>query len=452
MVFFDSLENCHTNDMQSAWHGTLESIDVSQLVSKGIDPKIYVSTIPDLDIEAHHDLSDTSVWSEDLSDLSGVKAVAIDMSLDENGNDYVLGSSESVSAVLWFRAPHMVSPDPADNKAFNNVWLSCDLHGSFNEEENYLIRQDYTAIAYEVKADIPVCKKDRANPETTIPGIAFELSGTSVYGQSITETKTTGLNGTLTFRNIPAGTYQLKETGWNPDWLNDQTVHEAMIGLDGTITIDGNEYTGDPLIITDARRIHKDFSFEKRDLIRHEKPVSNAQYRLSGTSLYGNETVLYAPSDETGTVLFKDLEPGTYIIHETDAPQGYLKDDSEYTLILDETGIFRMQESEPDESGKYTLYNEPLHELKLIKKNSYDNSLIPGAKFLLKGIADDGTETAMTASSNQRGIVQFTSLHAGTYSLQETEAPEGFAKDPAIHAIRINHDGSVECDELELNE
>ncbi len=452
MIFFDSLENCHTNNMQSAWHGTLESIDVSQLVSKGINPEIYVSTIPDLDIEAHHDLSDTSVWSDDLSDLSEVKAIAIDMSLDENGNDYVLGSSESVSAVLWFRAPHTVSLDLSDNKAFNNVWLSCDLHGSFNEEENYLIRQDYTAIAYVVKADIPVCKKDRDNPETTIPGIAFELSGTSAYGQSITETKTTGINGTLTFRNIPAGTYQLKETGWNPDWLTDQTVHEVLIAMDGTLTIDGNECTGDALIITDARRIHKDFSFEKRDLIHQEKPVSNAQYRLSGTSLYGNETVLYASSDMQGTVLFKDLEPGTYTIHETDAPQGYLKDNTEYTLILDESGDFHMQETEPDDSGKYILFNEPLHELKLIKKNAYDNSLIPGAKFYLKGIADDGTETAMTAASNQRGIVQFTSLHAGTYSLQETEAPEGFIKDPAIHAVRINHDGSVECDELEQNE
>ncbi len=451
MIFFDSLENCHTDGLDSAWHGTLESIDVSQLISKGIDPKIYVSTISDLDIEAHHDLSDQSIWNDDLSDLSGVKAVAIDMGKDQTGNDYVLGSSESVSAVVWFRAPHNINADPPANKAYNNVWLSCDLHGSFNEEEGYLIRQDYTAVSYQIRSDLLVCKKDQDNPEITIPGIDFELSGTSVYGEPICITKKTGKNGTVIFRDIPAGTYQLKETGWNPDWIKDETIHEVNIAMDGSVSVDGS-LISDQFIVSNQKRIHKDFSFEKRDLLHHEKPVSNAQYRLSGTSSYGNEIVLYSASDDQGNILFKDIEPGTYAVHETDAPQGYLKDITEYTLILDDSGNFHLAEAFMDESGKYILYDEPLHELKLIKKNSYDNSMIPGAKFLLKGIADDGTETAVTASSNQRGIVQFTSLHAGTYSLQETEAPEGMIKDPAVHAVRINHDGSVECEELEVND
>ena len=41
LVFFDSLENYVTDQNgQSGWHGTLQSVDVSQLLSKGIQPVI----------------------------------------------------------------------------------------------------------------------------------------------------------------------------------------------------------------------------------------------------------------------------------------------------------------------------------------------------------------------------------------------------------------------------
>ena len=55
LVFFDSIENFKVVDEEegtektSGWHGTLKGIDLSQLTKKGIDAKVYISTIENLD-------------------------------------------------------------------------------------------------------------------------------------------------------------------------------------------------------------------------------------------------------------------------------------------------------------------------------------------------------------------------------------------------------------------
>lgn len=453
MIFFDSLENYVTEDHKtSAWHGTLQSVDVSQLIAKGIEPVIYISTAADLDIASHHDLSDSSIWTDDLTNIENAKAVAVDMTHGADGNTFVLSPSQSVAVTLYMKAPSLVTVDPFDNKAFNNVWFSSVLHGSFSEEEDYLIHQDFTAVSYEQQADLHIKKISADNPEETISGINFELSGVSVYGKPVFFQKTTRNDGTLTVSKVPKGTYVLKETGSHPDWIKDESEHEIIIVDDHTVLYDGIPCESNTVIITNQRRIHADFSFEKRDLVYPDKPVVNVEFRLSGTSDYGNEIVMYSTSSTTGSVVFHDLEAGSYTLHEAQSPSGYLKDETNYPVIIDQGGTIRFSGSYTDQSGRFILYNEPLHELKLIKKSAYDSSLIPGARFVLKGVADDGTEYRQEASSNQRGIVLFTGLHAGTYTLSETEAPEGYDRDTAVHAVRINHDGSIECDELESDQ
>ena len=453
MIFFDSLENYVTeDDKSSAWHGTLQSVDVSQLIAKGIDPVIYISTVSDLDIDLHHDLNDSSIWTDDLTDIENAKAIAVDMTNGADGNAFVLSPSESVSVTLYMKAPSLVTVDPSDNKAFNNVWFSSALHGSFNEEEEYLIHQDFTAVSYEQQADLHIQKISADNPEEAISGISFELSGISAYGKPIFFQKTTRNDGTLTVSKVPKGTYTLKETGSHPDWIKDEREHEVIIVDDHAILYDGIPCENNTVIITNQRRIHTDFSFEKRDLVQPDKPVANAQFRLTGTSDYGNEIVMYGTSSATGSVIFHDLEAGSYALRETESPSGYLKDETSYPIIIDQYGTIQFAGSDTDQTGRFILYNEPLHELKLIKKSAYDSSLIPGARFVLKGIADDGTEYRQEVSSNQRGIVLFTELHAGTYTLSETEAPEGYDRDTAVHAVRINHDGTIECDELQADQ
>ena len=147
-----------------------------------------------------------------------------------------------------------------------------------------------------------------------------------------------------------------------------------------------------------------------------------------------------------------DIEPGTYTLKETESPAGFIRDEKEYTVVMNTDGSFTCEEAETDEQGRMVFRNEPFHSLKLIKLSSYDGSLAAGAVFRLKGTSDDGTETDLTETSDQRGTILFEELRAGTYILQEIKAPEGYEIDRTIRAVRINHDGTAVIENLEKNE
>ena len=70
------------------------------------------------------------------------------------------------------------------------------------------------------------------------------------------------------------------------------------------------------------------------------------------------------------------------------------------------------------------------------KEDSYDGSHLAGATFRVTGTANDGTEVDTTATSDTTGKVLF-SLKPGTYTLVETEAPDGYALDNTTHVISV---------------
>ncbi|MBR3640247.1 MAG: hypothetical protein IKN50_06545, partial [Clostridia bacterium] len=114
LILYDSLENYvikrqpYGEDIPSDWHGKLTSVDVSRLIHLGIDPVIYYSTVPDLDVETHTDLSDGSVWSTAVDDIGEVTAIAIDARRKTDGTEYVLPPDSAVSVILRMQAPDYI--------------------------------------------------------------------------------------------------------------------------------------------------------------------------------------------------------------------------------------------------------------------------------------------------------------------------------------------------------
>jgi len=452
MVFFDSLETYRTAEQpEGGWKGTLQSIDVSQLRSIGIDPVIYISTVEDLDISEHHDLTDDEIWIRDPQDLSSAAAVAIDMGNALDGTGFTLEPSHSVAAVLYMKAPHTVSE--TDEETFNNVWMYSNLFTQNANPEEYLIHQDFTSISLRVLKDVSLLKVSASDPDLPVPGISFSLSGQSVYGTHVNMTAVSDSHGNVRFRNVEQGTYALQETGSHENWLRDEAVHTVRIDSSANVWIDDVLYEDSSSYrIFNQPRVHGAFIFRKMDSCEKTKPVADAVYRLSGQSVYGNEIVCYGRSSLDGTVTMDDIEPGTYTLKETESPAGFIMDEKEYTVVMNTDGSFICEEAETDEQGRMVFRNEPFHSLKLIKLSSYDGSLAAGAVFRLKGTSDDGTETDLTETSDQRGTILFEGLRAGTYILQEIKAPEGYEIDRTIRAVRINHDGTAVIENLEKNE
>ena len=64
-------------------------------------------------------------------------------------------------------------------------------------------------------------------------------------------------------------------------------------------------------------------------------PLAGAEFTLTGTGPNNTgSTVLTATSDADGRMFFNNLEVGTYTLKETKAPAGYVKDNTEHTVVI----------------------------------------------------------------------------------------------------------------------
>ena len=155
------------------WRGQLLSVDVSQLRDAGVDPVIYYSTVPGLDIsrEAYnpelqegavlqrlltHTINGQKVWSATPpADLSQVTAVAIDASKQQDGGDFELEPDETLMVYLHMMAPSGTAAeqyltdegtDPALNAhAFNNLYLDA-RQSILGQATHAYINYNYTKI------------------------------------------------------------------------------------------------------------------------------------------------------------------------------------------------------------------------------------------------------------------------------------------------------------------
>ena len=208
--------------------------------------------------------------------------------------------------------------------------------------------------------------------------------------------------------------------------------------------------------MTDKPRIHTDLVFLKYNIVTGGR-IKDAEFRLSGTSDYGNDYMMYYTSSEIGWVEFKNLELGTYELVETKVPEGYINVPETYTVKVDERGVAVLYNKDGDEvkkdnDGYYIVYNEPYHSIRFIKSSTYgDNIFLEDAEFSLTGISDYGTTVNKTATSGREedyGLVVFDNLEPGHYSLRETKAPEGHDLDENTYDVEVLYDGTFKISGL----
>ena len=464
MIWFESLENYVLDDgTTSQWKGTYQGVNLSQLESKGIAPVVYYSAVENLDlsVESNHDLSNTSVWTKasEFGDVTRAKAVAIDMSRDTRGRSFVLGPTESVSAILYMKAPHTVaeSEEKEYAEAYSNVYMQNTIvTDATGTEEDYYVHHDYTIIKYRVVGDFLLEKENVQDTSAKIKDISFRLFGTSDYGTYIDTTLTTDINGQIKFEDVEKGTYILSEYGRHPDWVEDHTEYEVRIDGNGDTFFNGNKCTDEYTHITNVPRVHVDVEFDKKALGSNRR-VEGARFKLTGLSDYGADILKYATSDTSGTVTFPDVEKGKYTLQEIEAAPGYILENNKWTLVVDENANYTVTSEDPDFAetsprGEVTVYNEPYHAFRLIKRSAYDGSAIEGVTFSLTGTSNYGNLVEKTVTSGANGFIEFTELEPGAYLLQEVSAPEKFVVDKTQRGVVVNRDGTIEITGLQPNE
>lgn len=174
LVFFDNLERFkptkeHDDFGDTTWHGTLQGVDIEGMKAKGANPIVYYSTKDNLVLDDENNrndmnLNDRSKWTtEKPSDLSKVKAIAIDARYKADGSEFVLDGGASMSAIVNMKAPIAPNESWYDGKlepgqkesglvggahAYNNISMTGrTINATTNRVgENTLIRNDYVKV------------------------------------------------------------------------------------------------------------------------------------------------------------------------------------------------------------------------------------------------------------------------------------------------------------------
>ena len=253
----------------------------------------------------------------------------------------------------------------------------------------------------------------------TVPGegFVFGLYNSSVitYGDNqklpagtLMATGKTDADGLLVFSGMyPHGDYYLKELSVPAGYL--QSADKYPVKL----TSANMSSAEDVIDVVLAQPILNHLIYT---------PVTITKKDITGkVSLPG---ALIEVSDSTGTVIYREytdangeipdipVVPGTYTFRETYAPSGYALNVETLTFTVNADGKV---------TGKTEIRNE-VNKVMLMKTTDSDEPL-PGAVF---GLFDEKGNKVQEAVSDADGIVLFSKIPYGSYTIRELSAPSGY--------------------------
>lgn len=255
-----------------------------------------------------------------------------------------------------------------------------------------------TAESYQ----IVVKKVDSSNPTKGLSGATFSLT---MVGSTKTLTGVTGQDGTYTFKNLKAGTYQVTETkapdGYQIDNPGPYTVTLPTNGQK-TVTVTALD-TPITLASGSIRKVDKD---------RPTMGLAGATIRITGIDnnfTYEGQTV---EGGALTDVPWDTMPVGSYVAEEIGAPEGY---------ILPSPHEKKEFYWDKKNEVKLVFENDSKVKVQLLKKDESNNPL-PGCLFT---VIKNG-QTLFSAVTDAAGTITVPNVTEGTYWFVEKDAPEGY--------------------------
>lgn len=263
--------------------------------------------------------------------------------------------------------------------------------------------------------DIALSKVDKnSNP---LAGAEFTL-----YGQDGDTVQTAVSNdlGEVVFTAVPEGTYTIKETRVPSRYKDYGKVITAVVTVEDseahvTFTVDGADFDGTVVNEKkpgggDTTPVLGKIAVKKVD--EDKKVLSGAEFTLYGED---GKVVDKGVTGSDGIVSFTALEPGTYVLKETDAPEGYVlsSEETEVTVKSDDvkTFTFTNKKEEPLKPGGIEIF-----------KTDENGNPLSGAWFSL--IDENGSTLQNVQTVDGRGV--FEDVAPGKYTVKEVQAPAGY--------------------------
>lgn len=244
--------------------------------------------------------------------------------------------------------------------------------------------------------------------------------------------ETTGANGIAVFDGLTEGTYTIIETKSPTGYGKLEGYVTVNIEANGTANVAGTvpdnlNFNGKSVILTwKNTRTHGSISITKTGSAN--KPLQDAVFGLYKDAAAAKEPIDIQKTDKNGKALFADLAAGTYYVKEIAAPNGYALDETIRPFKIGGNNDWDVETTIKNTLKEYSLT--------LVKKGD-DGKPLEGVEFEISG-----NGITKKSASGRDGVVTFTGLAFGEYTITEVEAPQGYVKAKPIN-VTIDEKNTV---------
>ncbi len=255
-----------------------------------------------------------------------------------------------------------------------------------------------------VKPGIHLVKLD-SETMRLLPNATYLISR---VGGSFSKEYTTGADGEIDLTGLEPGAYTVKEVKAPDGYLMD----------DGLRTVQINAGENARFVFTDTAK--PAMSIVKYDP-QNDKYLSGATFRIARVE--DGSHYLDRVTDTNGRISLDGLEPGVYSVQELAAPEGYIKDETEYHVELF-----------PGKTSELVVTNEALPNLKIIKTDAITGAPLAGVTFTVRK-ADSATLSTVTTGPDGTAFLE--KLEPGVYEVIEQSVPGGYLLDETPQLITL---------------
>ena len=308
------------------------------------------------------------------------------------------------------------------------IKFTVDEDGKITDEDGKSINKVVMYNKPTDKKSVTISKQDIATSKE-LPGAS--LTVTDASGNEVDSWTST--NESHTINDIKAGTYKLKETHAPDGYILSEETITFTIDENGKLTNESGEEVNKIIMYNELKK-EKNVTISKQD-IATSKELPGAS--LTVTDANGNQIDSWISTSEPHTI--KDIKAGTYTLKETQAPNGYVISTETIKFTIDENG--KLTNEAGAEIEKVVMFNKPIPktDVTISKQDITTSKELPGASLTVTDA--NGNQVDSWVSTNESHIIK--GLTEGTYTLKETQAPNGYILKTETITFKIDENGKL---------
>lgn len=258
---------------------------------------------------------------------------------------------------------------------------------------------------------------------------------TYYHQNEVVDHLTTNLFGQAMSKELPYGTYCIKETKSKDPYETDETCHEVILKEPTTTEIEVEtlklvnhrtetklylKKVGEKFVYQENHYLYqplKDIVFE---LYAKEDIVEDGQVILKKDEYIDSYT-----TDESGEIMILNLPYGSYYLKEQ-VPEDYVDKEEVWEFTFDSDHIYHT----------FSIKNELKKGSIIIHKTDQDNGQnLENVKF---GLYTENGQLIYTGYTNYAGELKFEDLPYGTYQMKELESLSNYQKNDQVWTVKVD--------------